>query len=117
MEFTNQVDSTDKAMAKIISISILHRHGSRGPGDSELSPWKHDSPIRSQWSEDEIENISTVGHQQCIHLGEWFSNFTNSNALGIENANVLWKCSKSGRAQESGVDFVNGFNSKRINVI
>ena len=41
---------------QLLSVTIFHRHGSRGPGESELKPWtdrKH--PIVSQWNEQELE--------------------------------------------------------------
>ena len=49
-----------------------------------------------------------------IHnLGEWFvskysHNFEENNLNS--NLSVLWRCSKSDRAKESGHDFMNGFN-------
>eukprot|EP01036_Dinobryon_divergens_P037862 gene37862-49620_t len=101
--------------SKIISTSILHRHGSRGPGESELSPWKTDEPVRSQWNPDELENLSSAGHKQCLNLGEWFQNYSSNNGLGADASTVFWRCSKSGRAKESGLDFIQGFNANRKN--
>ena len=40
-----------KGMPKLLSLTILHRHGSRGPGASELKPWSEDkeNSIVRQW--------------------------------------------------------------------
>lgn len=48
-------------MSKLLSVSILFRHGARGPGDSETSAWEEHDPVVNQWEEHEMENLSTVG--------------------------------------------------------
>lgn len=88
-------------MPKLLSVTMLHRHGSRGPGGlllilpspfflllfflllvlfslfsfvfsfvlfiaSELTPWGDDHPIKSQWKEEERENLSSIGRLQVI---------------------------------------------------
>lgn len=99
-------------MPKLLSVTMLHRHGSRGPGASELTPWSDDHPIKSQWKLEERENLSSVGRLQCELLGQWYVNeYINSGALETSPQRVFWRCSKSDRAKESGEDFVRGFNN------
>mmetsp|Transcript_5373 Transcript_5373/g.8213 ORF Transcript_5373/g.8213 Transcript_5373/m.8213 type:complete len:379 (-) Transcript_5373:227-1363(-) len=98
-------------MPKLLSVSILHRHGSRGPGASELTPWPDDHPVKSQWKENERENLSSVGHMQCELLGEWYvDRYIRCGAVDAERSRIFWRCSKSDRAKESGDDFIVGFN-------
>lgn len=98
-------------MPRLLSVSILHRHGSRGPGASELTPWSDDHPVKSQWKEHEKENLSSVGHMQCEVLGEWYvDRYIRSGAVDAEPCRIFWRCSKSDRAKESGDDFIVGFN-------
>lgn len=103
--------------SKIISASILHRHGSRGPGESELTPWQADSPVKLQWAPSDLENITTIGHKQCLALGEWFSAYISQHGINDDSPSIFWRCSKSGRAKESGLDFIRGFNSSREEAI
>lgn len=109
--------STNNHNSKIISVSILHRHGSRGPGESELTPWQPDSPIKLQWAPSDLENITSIGHKQCLALGEWFSSYISHNNVRHDSERIFWRCSKSGRAKESGVDFIKGFNTSRSKAI
>eukprot|EP00607_Mallomonas_marina_P005989 CAMPEP_0182428360 /NCGR_PEP_ID=MMETSP1167-20130531/22610_1 /TAXON_ID=2988 /ORGANISM="Mallomonas Sp, Strain CCMP3275" /LENGTH=414 /DNA_ID=CAMNT_0024611223 /DNA_START=187 /DNA_END=1431 /DNA_ORIENTATION=+ len=116
MEFANQTSGPSSG-PKLLSISILHRHGSRGPGESELGPWKADAPVRSQWGDNERENLSSTGHKQCLNLGEWFHKYTCQRGLGEAKEKVFFRSSKSGRAKESAQDFIHGFNLERTNRI
>mmetsp|Transcript_12308 Transcript_12308/g.11137 ORF Transcript_12308/g.11137 Transcript_12308/m.11137 type:complete len:505 (-) Transcript_12308:145-1659(-) len=101
-------------MSRLLNVSILHRHGSRGPGKSELSPWDECSPVRSQWDPEDIENITPIGHEMMKSLGKWFYNYLTIDLLSesdkITPDEVLWRCSKSTRAKESGLDFVSSMN-------
>lgn len=111
-------------MPRLISVSILHRHGARGPGGciysisalffliyiriaSELSPWQDDHPIRTEWNSSDLENITPAGKEQAERLGEWFA---SKYAGSVDLKPVFWRCSKSERAEESGYDFIKGFN-------
>lgn len=99
-------------MLRLVSSTILHRHGSRGPGESELSPFSHDNPIHSQWKESEIEMLSSTGHSQIEVLGAWFANrYVLSGLVDISSGGTHWRSSKSDRAKESAYDFVRGFNN------
>ena len=95
---------------KLVSITILHRHGARGPGESELSPWDDASPsdVKRQWKHEEIEVLTPVGHEQIKTLGAWYAHRSKQVS---DEASYFWRSSKSGRARESGEDFVQAFNA------
>jgi hypothetical protein len=99
---------------KLISISILHRHGARGPGKSELSPFNDENIIKTQWKTDEFEVITSAGHQHIKNLGAWYARrceqLSHDSAASI-NPTYFWRCSKSDRAIESGEDFTSAFNA------
>ena len=98
----------------LLSLSVLHRHGSRGPGDSELKPWEGTNSLAfHQWDPTEYEVISPVGRVMIKNLGKTIcERYIASNALGVVNKEqVRWRCSSSERARESGDDFVMGFNN------
>ena len=59
--------------SRMLSVSILHRHGSRGPGGSELKPWgdNTENGVVSQWQPEEIENLTTTGHILMESLGRF----------------------------------------------
>lgn len=99
------------ASGKVLSRSILFRHGARGPGESELSAWEKDHPVAAQWKEEEIENLSTVGESQMKSLGAWFS--SRCADLGQKASDVKFSTSKSSRAAESGQLFVDAYISTR----
>ncbi len=59
---------------QLLSVSIFHRHGSRGPGDSELKLWTNrQHPIVKQWASHEYEQLTENGHILLNSLGKWFS--------------------------------------------
>lgn len=95
---------------KLSHVSILHRHGSRGPGASELSLWEgENSSILKNWKEEEREKLNGFGHEMVVTLGEWFR-ATYAGLPGLSSTkSPLWRCSSSGRGRESGIDFVKGF--------
>lgn len=94
------------------AVAILHRHGARGPGDSELAPWHEDDHVSKQWLPHECENLSVVGVQQLRSLGSWVAQtYIHPDSTG--KIKMLYRCStKSDRARESGKDFVTAFNEK-----
>lgn len=104
-----QSDSNSTSGGRLISTTILHRHGARGPGESELSPWDASAKARTVWKEDEIEVITPVGHHHIKQLGNWFADRIK---LISTPPSFFWRCSKSGRARESGDDFVQSFNER-----
>ena len=98
------------------SVSILYRHGARGPGDSETSAWPEHDPVVTQWKESECENLSSVGVRQIRDLGRWFClRYVKNETIAagvISSPNVFFRGSKSDRAVESGRDFISGFNDE-----
>lgn len=97
---------------KLASVTILHRHGARGPGESELSPWDETSKILTQWKENDLETITKVGHVMMESLGGWFADYLTRHGLMTNTipSQALWRCSKSDRAKESGEDFISSLN-------
>lgn len=96
---------------KLISVSILHRHGARGPGKSELSPWNDDHPVVSQWDPEDIENTTKIGQIMMLSLAQWFSSYLRKNNLfELNKSAIIWRSSRSSRAKESGCDFVHEIN-------
>ena len=61
----------------------------------------------SQWDESEFEVLTTVGHTMITNLGTWFAKKYSSE---FATPKVMFRCSKSARAMESGLDFVRAFN-------
>ena len=61
--------------SRLLSLTILHRHGSRGPGASELKPWSEsmENSIANQWKQEEVENLTPFGSFQLKSLGRYFS--------------------------------------------
>lgn len=98
---------------KLVSATIMHRHGARGPGESELSPWDENSKVFTQWDEKDLEVINRPGHVQMESLGIWFAEYITRHGILESSAlcDVLWRCSKSDRAKESGEDFVSTVNA------
>ena len=78
-----------------------------------MTPWTDESPIKKQWDINDFENITSTGHKQCFSLGKWFYHRITSVNIKQDSDAVFWRCSKAGRAKESGVDFIRGFNSDR----
>jgi hypothetical protein len=54
-----------------------------------------------------MEQITSVGHAMILTLGKWFA----EKYVKDGKANVMWRCSKSARAKESGEDFIRAFNA------
>lgn len=96
----------------ILSRSILFRHGSRGPGESELSIWEKDHPVATQWKEEEIENLSNIGRSQMSSLGTWFC--SRCDDLGEKSKVIQFNTSKSSRAIESGNLFVSSYSKTKL---
>ena len=158
----------ESSPAKLLSVSILLRHGARGPGGklmqtfpklrysdwtcrhtiwqqihefciwghswerlnfwtyfsyipfvssfclhfgniaaSETTPFSDVTDVCSQWNAAEYEQLTPIGHEMIKFLGRWFAQ-KYSKRFPIPR--VMYRCSKSGRAMESGDDFIKGFN-------
>ena len=98
-------------MSSLLSVTILFRHGARGPGDSETSAWEAADDVTAQWHENEFENLSSVGVQQLKDLGKWFARKYVLSGLYINEPKAFFRGSKSDRAVESGRDFISSFNA------
>jgi len=100
--------------SKILSVSILHRHGARGPGDSELKQLAEGNLGKTQWEASDIENITEMGHQNLKTLGVWYCKYAKKCFKNCEwsEDHFIWRVSKSERAKESAVDFVESFNQE-----
>lgn len=95
--------------SQLLSVTILHRHGARGPGDSETSAWNESDEVITQWKQEEFEKLTPTGVKQIQLLGQWFAKTYIKDEL-IREPSVFFRGSKSDRAVESGRDFVSGFN-------
>lgn len=105
--------NTEPARSSLLSVSILHRHGSRGPGKSELDRLAADNPARTEWDAGDMENITQFGHNLVRSLGRWFGTFTQAQFGGsVSPDDAFWRCSGASRAAESGHDFVAGMNEQ-----
>lgn len=93
---------------KLLSRSILFRHGARGPGDSELKPWDNTHPIVMQWKSNELENLSAVGIAQAEVLGNWFAKQCKDSTIKT----YRYFSSKSDRAAEFGEKFLVSFQNE-----
>lgn len=74
---------------------------------SETSPFSEITDVCSQWNATEYEQLTPIGHEMIKFLGGWFAQ-KYSGRFPIPR--VMFRCSKSGRAMESGDDFIKGFN-------
>jgi hypothetical protein len=103
----------EEVMAKLISASILFRHGARGPGDSESSAWEKSDEVVTQWQTDEFENLSPVGRQMITLLGAYCARRYSPERFRSNRNRLVtsFRSSKADRARESGEDFVTGFNN------
>jgi len=108
----SNLPSTTSSSSKILSRSILFRHGARGPGESELSAWEKVHPVVTQWKEEEIENLSSIGESQMTSLGSWFCQ--KCNDLEQKSTEIAFSTSKSSRASESGQLFINGYSQTKL---
>ena len=75
---------------------------------SEVAPFATSVDVCSQWDESDFEELTTVGHTMITSLGTWFAKKYTSQ---FSVPKVMFRCSKSGRATESGLDFVKAFNA------
>lgn len=96
---------------QIIFISVLNFFALLLSTASELSPISPESPIHSQWQEQDMEVLSSSGRGQIEILGAWFAKrYVQSGLLDASNGRTHWRASKSDRALESAFDFVKGYN-------
>ena len=116
----------------LLHVSILHRHGARGPGgiridlcniylfivvlESELSIWEHGSinPVLPNWTHEEQEVLVPSGREMINTLGGWF--FENYFDKFPVAERPVFHSSSSGRGKESGLDFISGYNKSSIKV-
>lgn len=71
-----------------------------------MNPWDEKSDVNFQWKESEYEELTPLGHKMIDTLGTWFAKrYCKKN-----DTKGMYRCSKSGRAKESGADFIKAFN-------
>jgi len=129
---SNYVSKADQ-VPELLSISIFHRHGSRGPGISELKPWNdREHKIVSQWQDHELESITLNGNILLKSLGKWFtekyimSSSDNANTRpqnnlypSLEKGHIskrerdLWK-SKQQKMKEAGIKDLPGLGETKL---
>jgi hypothetical protein len=73
-----------------------------------MAPFVETAEVAAQWNSSDFEQLTPAGHAMIYNLGGWFAKKYRPNFLVPR---VLFRCSKSGRAVESGNDFVTGFNN------
>lgn len=73
-----------------------------------MAPFADTTDVKSQWNAAEYEQLTPTGHAMIHNLGGWFAKKYGSQ---FAVPTVMYRCSKSGRAVESGTDFITGFNA------
>lgn len=73
-----------------------------------MAPFIETAEVAAQWNSSEFEQLTPAGHAMIYNLGGWFA---TKYSPKFQVPKVLFRCSKSGRAVESGNDFVTGFNN------
>lgn len=72
-----------------------------------MAPFTETADVAAQWEKSEYEQLTPAGHAMIYNLGGWFA---KKYSPQFQVPKVSFRCSKSGRAVESGNDFVTGFN-------
>ena len=72
-----------------------------------MTPFPETCDVSTEWSPSDFEQLTPYGHSMIKTLGSWFATTYSSQ---FSNPNVTFRCSNSGRAKESGKDFMAGFN-------
>ena len=94
----------------ILSSTIIFRHGARGPGKSEVSPWEKSHPIVTQWNDDQFERLTDTGFHQMQVLGAYYSERCKIQNLQMPSCDSYrFYSSKENRSKVSGQVFVSSF--------
>lgn len=72
-----------------------------------MTPFSETSDVSTEWRPTDFEQLTPYGHSMIISLGGWFARTYGSQ---YSNPKIMFRCSKSGRAKESGNDFITGYN-------
>ena len=72
-----------------------------------MTPFPETSDVSTEWRPADFEQLTPYGHSMINTLGGWFA---RTYTTRFTNPKVMFRCSKSGRAKESGNDFIAGFN-------
>lgn len=72
-----------------------------------MTPFSDTSDVSSEWRPTDFEQLTPYGRSMINTLGGWFARTYGSQ---FSNPKIMFRCSKSGRAKESGNDFVTGYN-------
>jgi hypothetical protein len=73
-----------------------------------MAPFIETADVAAQWNSSDFEQLTPAGHAMIYNLGGWFA---RKYSPKFQVPMVSFRCSKSGRAVESGNDFVTGFNN------
>jgi hypothetical protein len=73
-----------------------------------MAPFIETAEVAAQWNSSDFEQLTPAGRAMIYNLGGWFAKKYCPN---FQVPRVSFRCSKSGRAVESGNDFVTGFNN------
>jgi Ca2+-binding EF-hand superfamily protein len=81
-EIASEIQKLETADARLVNVSLIIRHGSRGPNKSELKPFLKlcvdgeptDSPsmISRAWSPNDLEQLTPMGQEQVAQIASWF---------------------------------------------
>jgi Ca2+-binding EF-hand superfamily protein len=81
-EMEAALQEVQEADARLVSASLVCRHGSRGPNKSEIKPFlklcvdgeptEAQSMISRTWAPDDLEQLTDMGQQQIAQIASWF---------------------------------------------
>ena len=104
------LSSSNSDSSVLLSSTVLFRHGARGPGRSEVSPWDKSHPVVSQWTEHQFEHLTDVGLHQMRLLGCYYAMRCKKYSLQLPSIdNYRFYSSKENRSKISGEVFVSSF--------
>ena len=76
-----------------------------------MKPFQEDAPIKTQWREEEHEEITSIGMRQMGELGRYFAAKYLPLLAEVDlPRKTFWRSSKASRARASGVSLVQGMN-------
>ena len=86
-------------------IQIVFRHGARAPSQNALQHFLQYN-VAKQWKENELEQLTSIGLDQCRALGEYLGKrLFEKSSCGFK---LRWHSSKVERTKLSGKEFIKG---------